>query len=263
MHDASSKLPGALVSVVLALLGCSNAGPAAGAAGGGSSGESGDLGGIFTAESEAIEVHWFNFFKGGYRFTRLRDQLSPQQLDLAEAINIVPSTDDCWEDADEMSIAVAAADTQETFFTNEYTGTCGRDRTLVDFEAVSALLDTVHCQSSQGYSGDSAEEAPNIVPDDGCWHGLFNFNGATPAWWFRVAIPVAGQYRISLDGCGDRALVLDVFESDAVTQVASASDEGKCSTLTHTFTDAGSYTLRIEMLSGVQAGDFFFAVESN
>jgi hypothetical protein len=233
---------------------------AAGAAG---AGAGAGASGILAAESEAIEIHGFNFFSGGHRFERRLDQLSPEQLALAEAIRVVPSTGDCWEDAIEMSIVVTAGAAERAFVANEYTGTCGRDGTLVDFEAVSALLDTVECLPAQGYDGGSAETAPSIVPDDGCRHGLFNASGATPDWWFRMEIPAAGEYRISLDACGDRVLLLDLFEEDATTEVASTSGEGECPVLTHAFADAGSYALRVQMLSGVYAGDFFLALETS
>jgi hypothetical protein len=228
----------------------------------GTHGGEGNVESIFTPESDAIRIDWFNFFAGGYRFARRRDQLSPAQLDLVQAIAVVSSTDDCSEDGVEMSLTVSAGDTTQAFSANEDTGTCGRDVTLVDFEAVSALLHTVHCLSSQGYDGTSVETAPTIVPDDGCWHGLFNFTGASPAWWFRIEIPAAGEYGISLDGCGDRALVVDLLESDATTELASASGNRDCPVLTHSFADAGTYTLRVQMQSGTQAGDFFLALES-
>jgi hypothetical protein len=225
-------------------------------------GGAGDADAFLTAESEAIEIHWFNFFDGGYRFERRLDQLSPEQLGLADAIEVVPSSGDCWEDATEMSITVTGGDTAREFSANEYTGTCGRDGTLVNFEAVSDLLDTVECLPAQGYDGRSAETAPSVLPGDGCWHGLFNGSGTTPQWWFRMEIPTAGEYQISLDRCGDRALALDLFEHDATTEVASTSGQGECPVLLHAFADAGSYALRVQMLSGTYAGDFFLAFEA-
>lgn len=217
---------------------------------------------IITAESEAIEIHWFNFFAGGYRFKRRLDQLSPEQLGLAQAINIVPGSDDCWEDAVELAITVTGGDTVRAFSANEFNGHCGRDVTLVEFEAASALLHTAHCLSAKGYDGGSPETAPSIVPDDGCWHGLFNSSGPESEWWFRTDIPAAGEYQISFDACGDRGLRLDLFEDDATTEVASTSSEGECPVLTHTFNDAGSYVLRVEKIAGTYAGDFFMALES-
>ena len=231
-------------------------------AGSGGHGGEANLVEIFTSESEAITVSWFNFFAGGYRFARKREQLSPEQLDLVEAIKVVSSTDDCWEDAAEVSVVVTAGDTNRTYSANEYAGNCGRDVTLVDFQAVSALLDTVQCLSAKGYDASSPEASPTIVPDDGCWHGLFNATGESPAWWFRLEIPAAGEYAISLDRCGKRELVLDLFESDAETELTSASSDGECPVLTHTFADAGSYALRVEMQSGTQAGDFFLSLQS-
>jgi hypothetical protein len=234
---------------------------ATGGVGGEPSTDSGG-GNMLAADSEAIAIEWFNFFAGGYRFERRLDQLSPKQLKLAEAIKVVPPTDECWADADGMSITVTSADTSREFFANAYTGTCGNDLTLVDFEAVNALLDTVHCLSAKGYNGVSAETAASIVPDDGCRHGLFNATGATPEWWFRVAIPAAGEYQVSLDACGDRNLSVDLFEDDAATAVASTLGEGACPVLTHAFAAPGSYALRIKMLSGQRAGDFYLAIES-
>ena len=75
-------------------------------------------------------------------------------------------------------------------------------------------------------------------------------------------IPAAGEYQISLDACGDRTLRFDLFEDDTTTELTSTSGEGECPVLTHAFADAGSYALRIQMLSGGYAGDFFLAIES-
>lgn len=225
-------------------------------------GESSDGRSIFTDESEAIEIAWFNFFAGGYRFERRREQLSPEQLTLVEAIEKVPSTEECWSDAAEVRVSVTAGGTERTYSGNQYTGTCGRDVELVDFEAVSAVLDTVNCLPAKSYGSEAAETAPSIAPDDGCWHGLFSASGDTPAWWFRIEISTAGTYRISLDGCGDRALLLDLFAGDATTPLASASGESACPVLTHPLAEAGSYVLRVDMLSGTYAGDFYLAVES-
>ena len=225
-------------------------------------GGAGSLAQIFTAESEAITIDWFNFWAGGYRFARKREQLTPKQLELVEAIKVVASTDDCWEDADEVSVVVTSGDTSLTYSANKYAGSCGRDVTLVDFQTVSDLLDTVQCLSAKGYDGSSVEESPTIVPDDGCWHGLFNAHGDAPAWWFRVEVPAAGEYSILLDRCGNRDLRLDLFGSEAETELASASSDGACPALTHSFADPGSYALRVEMQSGTQAGDFFLSVHS-
>lgn len=273
--DAGTKFYGLGATFLFAIAGCSDAGNAVGATG--SSGVRGDSrtsgtdsgterggsddGGILTAGSEALEIRWFNYWEGGYRFERRLDQLLPDQLALAEAIKIVPSTGECWEDAVEMSITVTGAGTRR-FGANEFAGTCGHGGTLVNFGAVSALLDTVHCLPAKSYDAGSADTAPSIVADDGCWHGLFNGSSDTPEWWFRTEIPAAGEYQIALDACGNRALQIDVFEDDTTTKVASTSGEGECPVLTHAFTDAGSYALRVKMLSGTTAGDFYMAVES-
>lgn len=98
----------------------------------------------------------------------------------------------------EVSLGGTAGDTHREFSANEYAGTCGRDVMLFDFQAVSVLRDTVQCFSSKGYDGRPPEAAPTIVPDDGCWHGLFKSTGATPAWWFRVEISAPGEYEVSI-----------------------------------------------------------------
>jgi hypothetical protein len=69
--------------------------------------------------------------------------------------------------------------------------------------------------------------------------------------------------KLSTDRCGNRGLHINLFESDAETELASASSSGECPVLTYTFADAGSYSLRVEMQSGTQAGDFFLSVQSN
>jgi hypothetical protein len=217
---------------------------------------------IVTPSSETIEISWFNYFRGGYRFARRIDELSSEQRELADAIHVVPPTGDCWEDAIGMSITVTAEDAQQEFHANEFTGTCDRDVTLVDFEAVTALLTTVDCLSAKGYDGETAETAPSITANDGCFHGLFNASGARPDWWFRAEIPSAGEYAFVIDGCGDRRIVLNLFEADATTNLANTSDTLECPTLTHTFTAAGSYVLRVSMLGGTYAGDFFLGLES-
>ncbi|HEX2871296.1 MAG TPA: hypothetical protein VHP33_08570 [Polyangiaceae bacterium] len=217
---------------------------------------------LLAPDSESIEIGWFSFFDGGYRFKRRLDQLSPQQLALAQAIQIVPPTGACWQDAAEMSVTVTAGDMVRELRANEYNGTCGRDVTLVDFEAVSALLDTVQCLPAKGYEHDTPEAAPSITPDDGCWHGLFNAHGSSPEWWFRTEIPDAGEYRIALEACGDRRLELELFEQDATTSVATATGTGECPVLAHTFAAGGSYALRVRMVGGSYAGDFFLSLES-
>jgi hypothetical protein len=216
---------------------------------------------VISADSDAIEVHRFSFWEGGYRWTRRLDRLSTKQLELAKAIAVVPPTGECWEDAAEMSVVVSAGASQHRFSANEFRGTCGRGATLVDFERVKALVDTVHCLSAKGYDGKSPEKAASLVPGEGCWHGLFNGGGATPEWWFKMEVAAAGEYQILLDGCADRELRLDLLESDATTELASATEQGECPALTHTFEAPGSYALRVDMLSGTSAGDFFLSVE--
>jgi len=217
---------------------------------------------IIGAESEAIAISQFNFFSGGYLFERRLDQLSIEQLELAEAIRVVPPTGDCWSDATGMSITVTAGDEQQLYEANEFTGTCGGEQTLVDFEAVSALLATAHCLSSKGYDSSSAEKAPSIEPDSGCWHGLFNSHGDAPSWWFIADIPSAGDYQVTIADCGDRTLQLDLFEEDATTELASTTGENECPVLAYTFAAPGRYPLRLEMLSGSYAGDFYLGLDS-
>ncbi len=218
---------------------------------------------IVSAASEAIEIGWFNYFTGGYRFKRRIDQLSTEQRELAEAIRIAPPTGDCWEDATHLSIMVTDSDTEHEFEANEFTGTCGRDVTLVDFEAATALLDTVDCLSAKGYDAESPETAPSITANDGCFHGLFNASGRNPEWWFRAEVPSAGEYDFVIDACGDRGIELELFEEDAATSLASSSPTSECPTLTHAFTSAGSYALRVRMVDGSAAGDFYLALESS
>jgi len=218
---------------------------------------------IIGANSERIAVSRFNFFEGGYRFERRIDQLSDEQLELAKAIRVVPSTGDCWEDAVEMSVSVTTGNDVQLFGANQYTGTCGREKTLVDFDAVSALLATVQCLSAKGYEASSVESAPSIQPDDGCWHGLFNAYGASAVWWFVAEIPSAGEYQFATTDCGDRGLALDLFEEDATTELAGANGDGDCPTLNYTFAAPGRYPLRVNMLSGNYAGDFFLGLESS
>ena len=69
-----------------------------GAEGGGDGGAGGDSGSIWTPDSDSIDIQWFAYFRGGYHFTRQRDQLSPQQLELAQAIKVVPSSNACAAD---------------------------------------------------------------------------------------------------------------------------------------------------------------------
>lgn len=218
---------------------------------------------IITPKSEAIQVSWFNYFQGGYRFERRLDQLSPEQLELAQAIEVVPPTGDCWEDGAGISITVTEGDTEHEFSANEYTGTCGREVTLVDYDAATALLGTVECLSAKGYDGETPDTAPSISADDGCFHGLFNATGASPQWWFRAEIPAAGEYRVVVADCGDRDIELELFEEDATTAVASTSGTGACPVLAHELTTAGSYMLQVRMLGGSQAGDFYLSLESS
>jgi hypothetical protein len=217
---------------------------------------------LLTSESEAIEVAWFSFFDGGYRFARRLDQLRPEQLELAEAIHVVPPTCECGEDGPDMSVTVTAGDAEQQFAANASNGKCGRDASVVDFRAMNALLATVQCWSAKGYDGRTADAAPSIAPDDGCWHGLFNAHNTSPEWWFNAQIPAAGEYRISLDACGDRSLDLDLFEDDTTTQLGSASGAGGCPLLTHSFESAGSYALRVQMVGGTYAGDFYLSLDS-
>jgi len=231
-----------------------------GAEGGGDGGAGGDSGSIWTPDSDSIDIQWFAYFRGGYHFTRQRDQLSPQQLELAQAIKVVPSSNACAADYIELAIGVTSGDRTQKYIANEYTADCQRGGTMVDYAAVSALLDTVNCVSSKNYDGSSASSAPNIVADDGCRHGLFNASGSTRDWWFRVEIPAAGLYRFGIDACNDRQLRLDLFESDGTTELESASGSGSCPLLMHQFAHAGTNLVRVAMLSGVSAGDFYFGV---
>src|SRR5688572_18766265 len=114
--DAGTRLSWWGATLFFAIAGCSDTGNPGGVSGdSGSSGVRGDSstssgvdddGAILAAGSEAIEIRWFNYWEGGYRFERRIDQLSPEQLALAEAIKVVRSTGECWEDANEMSITV-------------------------------------------------------------------------------------------------------------------------------------------------------------
>lgn len=217
--------------------------------------------GIFTAESTAIEIDSFNFFRGGYGFARRRDQLSPRQLALVEAIEVISSTGACWTDSDEVGVTVSAGESKRSFRANEHNGDCGSDVTLVDFGAVRAVLDTVHCLSAKGYDGTSPATAPTISTNDGCHHGLFS-SGAPDDWWFRVEVPTPDEYRVSFDNCRDRALLVELFSADAQARLASIDAADGCPTLSHPFVQAGVYLLHVRMQAGLQGGDFYLSVDS-
>jgi hypothetical protein len=201
------------------------------------------------------------YFRGGYRFVREREQLSTEQLALVEAIQVVPHSDECWQDANGMRVIVTTGESESIFDANEFNGDCGTGFTMVDYRAVSAVLATVHCLAAKSYDGQSPAGAPTISAGDGCQHGLFNGGGAKPDWWFRLAIEAPGEYRFSLPQCGDRGLLIELFESDAVAPLASAASASECASLTHSFAEAGTYLVHVKMQSGVYGGDFYLSVD--
>lgn len=219
---------------------------------------------VFTDESEAIEIGWFSFWTGGYRFHKRRDQLSEQQLRLVQEIRTIPSREECWADVAGASVTITDAGKRREYRANEHDGTCGTDATMVGYDAVSAFLATARCLSAKGYDASALDSAPTVAADDGCFHGLFSGSGATPAWWFRVDISTAGEHRVAIDRCWDRDLRLTFLDPTGVDELATSDGnaDAECPSLTHRFDEPGNYVLKIEMDAGNSAGDFYVRVDT-
>jgi hypothetical protein len=217
---------------------------------------------VWTAESTSVEISWFSFWAGGYRFTRERDQLSAAQLELLAAIRTIDVDGPCLADVDEVQLTITSNSGEtETYGAIAHPCAFG-SRTLVGYEEVAALLDTVDCLSAKGYEGGTLESAPHIVTGDGCHHGMFNAYTQVPEWWFILDVAVAGRYRIGVDLCADRQLQIDVLDETAASTLATVqTTSADCPTLEYDFPTAGSYALHVDMLGGDDAGDFYLHVD--
>jgi hypothetical protein len=64
---------------------------------------------------------------------------------------------------------------------------------------------------------------------------------------------------LDLSECGQRTFTLELLDSAGTTVLATgAASASSCQALSHSFTEAGSYVVRVTLLGGTGAGDFWF-----
>jgi hypothetical protein len=219
---------------------------------------------IWTQQSQTVEIGWFEFFEGGYRFERDRSQLTALQVGKLQAIRTIDASSNCPED--EAGASVTITDTNGSvheYGADELGARCTDNRTYVAYGQVEALLETADCLSAKNYQGDALDDAPHIAVGDGCSHGLFNGSETTPDWWFLVDVTTPGQHRFATHACGDRQLRLSLFDAAGVTQLAAAEPDGggDCTVLACDVSEAGPHALHVEMLGGRLAGDFYLSAD--
>lgn len=215
---------------------------------------------VWTEDSRAVEVTWFSFWDGGYQWVLDRAQLSAEQLELLGAIETVTPEGPCAADIAEVGLRVidTPGTAREYYAMEQACGAFGGVQ--VDYGQLAALLETVSCLSAKGYDGSTLAAAAQIATGDGCRHGLFNAYEQTPTWWFLVDVERPGRQRVTIHGCGERQLGLELFDASGVFGLASTPAADVCPVLEHDFVEPGTYALRVEMTAGGSAGDFFLSV---
>jgi len=92
---------------------------------------------------------------------------------------------------------------------------------------------------------------------DGCLNGLFTSSTETPSQLFlRLAVPVANvPVQLELSECGQRTFKLELLDPLLATSASSATS---CPALSYSFAETGSYVVRVTVMSGPGAGNFWF-----
>jgi len=223
---------------------------------------------IWLPTSVGIEGSWSAFFDGGFRLELTRDEMTPEQLEALGRVVTIPSNDLCFADGAFISIIVLDTNgSSNTYFAEESDGTCNRGEPSVSFEPADQVLQSAGCLAGKQYSDRLASLGTTLsLPvGTGCWHGLFNASGESPVWWFFFEVSEAGQtLEFTIEECADRQLSLAVYDERGEGRIAEQVGSGvedDCPVLLHTFPEAGTYSLQVDMLGGNVAGDFFLSAE--
>jgi hypothetical protein len=223
---------------------------------------------IWTQQSQRIEIGWFSIWVGGYKWQRDRAQLTAVQEQRLAAIQTIEENHACG--ADEASAEVTVTDTDgktHAYIADQFAADCNRGGTYVGYPEVAALLDTVHCKSSQSYEAGGLAAAPHIAVSDGCYHGVFSDAGGggtqSGDWWFLVDVTEPGPHRFTIEECYDLQLRLRLFDAAGETQLASVDSTGdaECPVLDCHLAEAGPHALRVEVLGGTTASDFYLSAD--
>ncbi len=209
---------------------------------------------IWNADSVEIEVNYFVFGYGGYRWRKSVSQFTAEQMQLVGELKLIESIGDSSPDASSGTLIVTDEDDSPQEYRFAYKDSLGSSEMLVGFAGVTALLDTVNCRSTMG-SLDGT-----VVPDDGCLHGVRSdtAGNSTP---FELEVEAGETYQVTVEGCGQRELKLTVLDANDEI-VATVSEElGICPTLSFVAPETGPTTLRIED-STKQVGDFYFSLNT-
>jgi len=258
----------------------------------------------WSESSARVELRSFGYWNGSSRFDAEREQLTPAQLEALEGLREIP-TPDGPRGSDYVSYRVEITDADGSiahYRAAQDNITDGDEGDLslqtLDVHTLQPFLGTFHCLSASqtrgdlrgapvsGANGDPPEGSANtepaaapppLVPANwteapavssaaaGCLHGVF-MPPACHDVWLELEVEAPGKYQLSSDGCFE-SLELAVFSSDGRRQLAAASGRSEaCPALEQSFTEAGSYPLRLRKTNGAgcsatgSAGDFFFRV---
>jgi hypothetical protein len=214
---------------------------------------------IWNEASARLRVVSGDFFSGYSGYERARDELSATLLAELAELRTAPSLDLCEEDG--LTIAFTVTDRNGTTATY-FSDSCQSMRQLVDPDAAEHLLESLPpCLRSKDARSSALETAPSVAVGDGCLNGLFTSSaGEESPLFLRLDVTTTDvPIELELTECGQRELKLELLDPEGETVLATgASTATSCQALSHSFSELGRYVVRVTLVAGPGAGDFWF-----
>lgn len=222
----------------------------------------------WSAASQRLCVSCGGFFEGTMRFDATRDQLSAEQLRLLDGLRLVGAQPLCLSDAMSCEVAIADAKSERRYRSIDGDPDCPGTAPLISFASFDPFRASLGCLYSKATLGGPT---PTVTPDSRCQNGLFTTGKGALFVDLRVEAP--GPYSLALISCSDvnrrghlsGALRLPpdtaALATFAPIDPAAAGPDGACASLEHTFAQAGTYQLEVDVAEGfLPVGDFFLRI---
>ncbi len=196
---------------------------------------------IWTPMSASIEVHKISYWTGSLKWQRRAEQLSPHELELVQALQLIPLGGGCASDNDEIYVTIvdATGDVREYWAAGRDDHCGGVALPTIAYGGVQAVLTNAGCLGSREPSGEAS--LPLLVPGSGCLHGA-QFGTA-----YELDVEPGARYRVRAEDCvSEHQVSLAIVDAEDAPLASSVGSSEVCPTLEFTANNSGKGFLRVD-----------------
>lgn len=218
---------------------------------------------VWRASSARIDISSFGFWEGSSGYSKLRADMTPEQLKALEGLKVIPTPQN-GHTADNTSYRVLVTDADGT--TAEYRAAAGNyvdgdegqgalQKKTLEFDTLRPFLKTFECKAAKDMhyeprktpvptepTSANLSRATKLPSDLGCQNAIYVPSSCSDSF-LQLELVAGGTYDLSDSYCFEQ-MALRLYSSDGTTKLAESTpgSDKTCFTMRYTFAP-GNYLL--------------------